>query len=57
VTGPAFANTYTYDAASNRTGMTDPQGAPTTYGYDNLNRLNSLLSPVSTTPSASAMTR
>ncbi len=33
---------YGYDAASNRTSMTDPQSLPTSYGYDTLNRLNSL---------------
>jgi RHS repeat-associated protein len=33
---------YGYDAASNRTSMTDPQSVPTTYGYDTLNRLASL---------------
>ena len=33
---------YGYDAASNRTAMTDPQNASTTYGYDVLNRLGSL---------------
>src|SRR5207248_6292747 len=33
---------YGYDKASNRTSMTDPQSAPTTYGYDVLNRLTSL---------------
>ena len=31
-----------YDAASNRTSMTDPQNLPTAYGYDTLNRINSL---------------
>src|SRR5262249_8481765 len=31
-----------YDAASNRTSMTDPQNLGTTYGYDVLNRLNAL---------------
>jgi RHS repeat-associated protein len=45
-----FAITYSYDAASNRIGMVDPQNAPTVYGYDSLNRLSSLLSPVSATP-------
>jgi RHS repeat-associated protein len=33
---------YGYDAASNRVSMTDPQGAQTSYAYDNLNRLTSL---------------
>jgi len=36
---------YGYDAASNRTSMTDPQNAGTTYVYDTLNRLSSLTSP------------
>jgi YD repeat-containing protein len=35
-----FTNTYTYDAASNRTSLTAPDGSITTYGYDTLNRLN-----------------
>jgi YD repeat-containing protein len=34
---------YAYDAASNRISMTDPQNLPTTYGYDNLNRVTSLI--------------
>jgi len=33
---------YGYDAASNRTSMTDPQSLATIYGYDVLNRLTSL---------------
>ena len=33
---------YGYDAASNRTSMKDPQNLSTSYGYDTLNRLNSL---------------
>ena len=33
---------YAYDAASNRTSMTDPQSLSTAYGYDTLNRLSSL---------------
>lgn len=37
-----FQNTYTYDAASNRTSLTAPDGSTTTYGYDTLNRLNGL---------------
>jgi RHS repeat-associated protein len=40
-TGP-FTVQYGYDAASNRKTMTDPQNVGTTYGYDVLNRLNSL---------------
>jgi len=42
VTGPAFTNSYTYDAASNRTSLTAPDGSISTYGYDTLNRLNGL---------------
>jgi RHS repeat-associated protein len=34
-----YSNTYTYDAASNRTGLQAPDGSTTTYGYDILNRL------------------
>ena len=37
-----FPNGYTYDAASNRTSLTAPDGSITTYGYDTLNRLNGL---------------
>jgi RHS repeat-associated protein len=33
---------YGYDAASNRTSMTDPQNLPTAYSYDVLNRLFTL---------------
>lgn len=40
-----FTNAYTYDAASNRTGFTDPEGGSTTYAYDTLNRLTSLVPP------------
>jgi YD repeat-containing protein len=36
---------YGYDPNSNRTSMTDPQNAGTTYVYDTLNRLSSLTSP------------
>ena len=41
VTG-TYTNSYTYDAASNRTSLTAPDGSISTYGYDTLNRLNSL---------------
>lgn len=37
-----YSMRYGYDAASNRTSMTDPQNQSTSYGYDTLNRLNSL---------------
>ncbi|MFZ0817295.1 MAG: RHS repeat-associated core domain-containing protein [Candidatus Sulfotelmatobacter sp.] len=40
--GPTFTNSYTYDAASNRTSLTAPDGSISTYGYDSLNRLNGL---------------
>jgi RHS repeat-associated protein len=39
--GP-FSNSYTYDAASNRTGFTAPDGSTNTYSYDTLNRLSTL---------------
>jgi len=39
---PTFANSYTYDAASNRTSLTAPDGSISTYGYDTPNRLNGL---------------
>jgi RHS repeat-associated protein len=38
----AFTNSYTYDAASNRTGFTTPDGSTNTYSYDKLNRLTTL---------------
>jgi RHS repeat-associated protein len=37
-----YSNGYTYDAASNRTSLTAPDGSISTYGYDTLNRLNGL---------------
>ena len=37
-----FQNAYSYDAASNRTSLTTPDGSVSTYGYDSLNRLNGL---------------
>jgi RHS repeat-associated protein len=40
-----FTNGYTYDAASNRTGFTDPESGSTTYAYDTLNRLQTLTPP------------
>src|SRR5579872_4817898 len=40
--GLNFQNSYTYDAASNRTSLTAPDSSITTYGYDTLNRLNGL---------------
>ena len=41
VTG-TYTNSYSYDAASNRTSLTAPDGSISTYGYDTLNRLNGL---------------
>jgi RHS repeat-associated protein len=40
--GLNFQNSYGYDAASNRTSLTVPDGSVTAYGYDTLNRLNGL---------------
>ena len=40
--GQTFANTYTYDAASNRAGTVAPDGSTTVYNHDTLNRLSSL---------------
>ncbi len=37
-----YTNSYGYDAASNRTSLTAPDGSISTYGYDTLNRLNGL---------------
>ncbi len=48
IAGKTFAVGYGYDAASNRTSMTDPQNAATSYVYDTLNRLTSLTSPQGT---------
>jgi RHS repeat-associated protein len=45
IAGKTFTVGYGYDAAANRTSMTDPQNAPTAYAYDTLNRLSSLTSP------------
>jgi len=36
---PAGATAFAYDARGNRTGMTPPGGSPTTYTYDQANRL------------------
>lgn len=47
LTGQAFTMGYGYDAASNRTSMTDPQSGVTNYVYDTLNRLTSLTNPQS----------
>jgi len=40
--GYNFRNSYGYDAASNRTGLTAPDGSTNTYNYDTLNRLSTL---------------
>ncbi|HXE91368.1 MAG TPA: RHS repeat-associated core domain-containing protein [Terriglobales bacterium] len=42
LTSRTFTNSYQYDAASNRTRFTDPEGGQTDYVYDVLNRLTSL---------------
>ena len=42
----------TYDAASNRTGFTDPKSGVATYAYDTLNRLTTLTPPAAIAPSA-----
>jgi YD repeat-containing protein len=39
---PTFSNPYGYDAASNRTSFTAPDGSTNTYGYDTLGRPASL---------------
>src|SRR5260370_26422789 len=44
-TARKFTNGYSYDAASNRTGFTDPENGSTTYVYDTLNRLQTLTPP------------
>ncbi len=45
LTSRSFTNAYAYDAASNRTGFTDPESGATAYTYDTLNRLTSLAPP------------
>jgi YD repeat-containing protein len=45
LTSRTFTNAYTYDAASNRTGFTDPENGATSYVYDTLNRLETLTPP------------
>ncbi len=43
--GRNFTTGYEYDAASNRTSFTDPESGVTAYGYDTLNRLQTLTAP------------
>jgi RHS repeat-associated protein len=45
LTGRNFTTSYGYDAASNRTGFTDPESGSTSYVYDTLNRLHTLTPP------------
>ena len=45
LTGRNFTTSYAYDAASNRTGFTDPENGSTSYVYDTLNRLQTLTPP------------
>ena len=40
--GKTFTNSYAYDAASNRTSFTAPDGSTDSYGYNTLNRLTTL---------------
>ncbi len=42
LSGQTFSNSYNYDAASNRTGLTTADGSSNTYEYDTLNRLTGL---------------
>jgi RHS repeat-associated protein len=45
LTSRSFTTSYGYDAASNRTGFTDPEGGASSYIYDTLNRLQTLTPP------------
>jgi len=45
LTGRNFTTGYSYAAASNRTGFTDPESGATSYVYDTLNRLQTLTPP------------
>ncbi len=51
LTGRNFTTSYAYDAASNRTGFTDPESGATSYVYDTLNRLQTLTLPAAFTAS------
>jgi RHS repeat-associated protein len=46
LSGKTFTNSYAYDAASNRTSLTLPDGSNDTYAYDTLNRLKSITDSV-----------
>src|SRR5207249_3277659 len=43
---PTFSNSYAYDAASNRTSLTLPDGSTNSYVYDALNRMITLTDSV-----------
>jgi YD repeat-containing protein len=45
LTSRSFTDGYSYDKASNRTGLTDPENGSTAYVYDTLNRLTTLTPP------------
>ena len=45
LSGRNFTTSYAYDAASNRTGFTDPENRATGYIYDTLNRLQTRTPP------------
>ena len=45
LTSRTFTTAYSFDAASNRTGFTDPESGSTTYAFDTLNRLQTLTPP------------
>jgi YD repeat-containing protein len=45
LTSRTLTTGYSYDAASNRTGFTDPENGSTGYVYDTLNRLQTLTPP------------
>jgi len=51
LTGRSFTTSYSYDAASSRTGFTDPENGTTSYVYDTLNRLQTLTPPTAFTNS------
>ena len=46
LTGTTYSNSYSYDAASNRTGFTAPDSSTDTYVYDSLNRLSTLTNSI-----------